>query len=239
MIWGTCSPRTKMSPLKSFSVGAIFGAAVTGTIEVLGILAMKQAAEEESERKSKRIPIELDEANQEKGQKRICFHKTTCLDDSKDVRWDFSFASVDASLRNGLFRHAGWQENATASKNKAISTSQAWLFFVKDVPVRSLPSSRADFTPCDSFMQRAHLEFIYNKFKRNKLNWVSTIFTTARKSISVTICQSRGYSRWSVACLDGIAPYPLGSCFAVSLLHKTIEIIWCGRNRETTRLTNS
>ena len=52
-------------------------------------------------------------------------------------------------------RHAGWQKNATASKNKAISTSQAWLFFVIDVPVRSLPSSRADFTPCDSFMQRA------------------------------------------------------------------------------------
>ena len=52
--------------------------------------------------------------------------------------------------------HAGWQKNATASKNKAISTSQAWLFFVIDVPVRSLPSSRADFTPCDSFMQRAH-----------------------------------------------------------------------------------
>ena len=60
-----------MSPLKSFSVGAIFGAAVTGTIEVLGILAMKQAAEEESERKSKRVPIELDEASQEKREKRI------------------------------------------------------------------------------------------------------------------------------------------------------------------------
>ena len=53
-------------------------------------------------------------------------------------------------------RHAGWQKNVTASKNKAISTSQAWRFFVIDVPVRSLPSSRADFTPCDSLMQRAH-----------------------------------------------------------------------------------
>ena len=31
-------------------------------------------------------------------------------------------------------------------QNKAISTSQEWRFFVLDVPVRSLPSSRADYT---------------------------------------------------------------------------------------------
>ena len=56
-------------------------------------------------------------------------------------------------------RHAGWQKNAIASKtDKAISTSQAWLFFVLDVPLRSLPSRRADFIPCGSFMQRAHWE---------------------------------------------------------------------------------
>ena len=60
-----------MSPYKSFFAGAIFGAAVTGTIAVLCILAMKQAADEESERKSKKIPIEHDEACSEhhKGKK--------------------------------------------------------------------------------------------------------------------------------------------------------------------------
>ena len=51
-----------MFPLKSFFVGAIFGAAVTGTIAVLCILAMKQATDEESERRSKKVPIEHDEA---------------------------------------------------------------------------------------------------------------------------------------------------------------------------------
>jgi len=50
-----------MSPFKSFFVGAIFGAAVTATIAVLCILAMKQAAEEESERRSKKVPIEHDD----------------------------------------------------------------------------------------------------------------------------------------------------------------------------------
>ena len=50
-----------MSPFKSFFVGAIFGAAVTGTIAVLCILAMKKAAEEESERRSKKVPIEHDD----------------------------------------------------------------------------------------------------------------------------------------------------------------------------------
>lgn len=50
-----------MSPFKSFFVGAIFGAAVTGTITVPFILAMKQAAEEESERRSKKVPVEHDD----------------------------------------------------------------------------------------------------------------------------------------------------------------------------------
>ena len=50
-----------MSPLKSFFVGVIFGAAVTGTIAVLYILAMKQATEGESEREFKKVAIEHDE----------------------------------------------------------------------------------------------------------------------------------------------------------------------------------
>ena len=50
-----------MSPLKSLFVGAIFGAAVTGTIAVLCILAMKQAAVEESEGRSKKVPNEHDD----------------------------------------------------------------------------------------------------------------------------------------------------------------------------------
>ena len=50
-----------MCPFKSFFVGAIFGAAVTATIAVLCILAMKQATEEESEKRSKKDPIEHDD----------------------------------------------------------------------------------------------------------------------------------------------------------------------------------
>ena len=51
-----------MSPLKSFFVGVIFGAAVTGTIAVLCILAMKQATDEgESEGELKKVAIENDE----------------------------------------------------------------------------------------------------------------------------------------------------------------------------------
>ena len=52
-----------MSPFKSFFVGVIFGAAVTGTIAVLCILAIKQAAEEESKRRSKKVPIEHDDTH--------------------------------------------------------------------------------------------------------------------------------------------------------------------------------
>ena len=50
-----------MSSFKSLFVCAIFGAAVTGTIAVLFILAMKQAAEEKSERRPKKVPIEHDD----------------------------------------------------------------------------------------------------------------------------------------------------------------------------------
>ena len=50
-----------MSPFKSFFVGAIFGAVVTGTIAVICILAMKQAPEEGSERRPKKVPIEHDD----------------------------------------------------------------------------------------------------------------------------------------------------------------------------------
>jgi len=50
-----------MSPFKTFLVGAIFRAVITGTIAVLCILAMKQAADEESETRSKKAPIEHDD----------------------------------------------------------------------------------------------------------------------------------------------------------------------------------
>ena len=51
-----------MSPLKSFFVGVIVGAAVAGTIAVLCILAMKQSTDEgESERELKKVAIEHDE----------------------------------------------------------------------------------------------------------------------------------------------------------------------------------
>lgn len=51
-----------MSPLKLFFVGVIFGAAVTGAIAMLCILAMKQATDEgESERELKKVAIEHDE----------------------------------------------------------------------------------------------------------------------------------------------------------------------------------
>ena len=42
-------------------------------------------------------------------------------------------------------RHAGWQKNATASKTKRFPLAK--------------PSSRADFIPCDSFMQRPHYKW--------------------------------------------------------------------------------
>ena len=68
-------------------------------------------------------------------------------------------------LANGLFawychmvqKPPCWMAKEYNSlQNKAITTSQARLFFVLDVPVRSLPFSREYFIPCDSFMQRTH-----------------------------------------------------------------------------------
>ena len=53
-------------------------------------------------------------------------------------------------------RQTGWQKVCNSLQNKAISTSQPWLFFVLDVPVCSLPPSRTDFIPCDNLMQRAY-----------------------------------------------------------------------------------
>ena len=93
-------------------------------------------------------------------------------------------------------RHAGWfEKNATASKNKAISTSQAWLFFVKDVPVRSLPSSRADFTPCDSFMLNFELKFNpYSTIRLYKhlvtVPEISVLPTRTKLSLLQRICKA-------------------------------------------------
>ena len=63
------------------------------------------------------------------------------------------------------------KECSSLQNKLAISTSQAWLFFVLDVPVRSMPSSRAAFIPCDSFMQRAHF------------NWFERAFLTTAYSV--------------------------------------------------------
>ena len=46
-------------------------------------------------------------------------------------------------------RHAGEQVAHWNIQNKATSSSQTWIFFVLDVPVRSLLSSMVDFVPCD------------------------------------------------------------------------------------------
>ena len=51
----------KMSHSRLFFLGALFGAMVSGTIAVLCILAMRQAAAEEPERGSKKFPQEHDE----------------------------------------------------------------------------------------------------------------------------------------------------------------------------------
>ena len=53
-------------------------------------------------------------------------------------------------------RHAGEQAVHWDIQNKATSSRQICIFFVLDVPVRSLLSSMADFVPCDRQLQRAH-----------------------------------------------------------------------------------
>ena len=50
-----------MSHSRLFFLGALFGAMISGTIAVLCILAMRQAAAEEPERGSKKFPQEHDE----------------------------------------------------------------------------------------------------------------------------------------------------------------------------------
>ena len=54
-------------------------------------------------------------------------------------------------------RHAGEQAVHWDIQNKATSSKQICIFFVLDVPVRSLLSSMADFVPCDRQLQRAYL----------------------------------------------------------------------------------
>ena len=46
-------------------------------------------------------------------------------------------------------RHAGEQAVHWDIQNKATSSRQICIFFVVDVPVRSLLSSMVDFVPCD------------------------------------------------------------------------------------------
>ena len=54
-------------------------------------------------------------------------------------------------------RHAGEQAVRWDIQNTATSSRQICIFFVLDVPVRSLLSSMADFVPCDRQLQKAHL----------------------------------------------------------------------------------
>ena len=65
-------------------------------------------------------------------------------------------------------RHAGEQAVHWDMLNKATSSRQICIFFVLDVPVRSLLSSMVDFVPCDRQLQRAHCP---------KFNFLSFIFT--------------------------------------------------------------
>ena len=46
-------------------------------------------------------------------------------------------------------RHAGEQAVHCDIQNKATSSRQICIFFVFNVPVRSLLSSMVDFVPCD------------------------------------------------------------------------------------------
>ena len=46
-------------------------------------------------------------------------------------------------------RHVGEQAVHWDIQNKATSSRQICIFFVVDVPVRSLLSSMVDFVPCD------------------------------------------------------------------------------------------
>ena len=50
-------------------------------------------------------------------------------------------------------RHAGEQAVHWDIQNKATSSRQICIFFVLDVPVRSLLSSMVDFVPCDRYNQ--------------------------------------------------------------------------------------
>ncbi len=50
---------------------------------------------------------------------------------------------------NLKYHLAGGQAMRWDIQKKATSTSHAWLSFVLNVPERSLPSSMADFVPCD------------------------------------------------------------------------------------------
>ena len=46
-------------------------------------------------------------------------------------------------------RHAGEQAVHWDIQDKATSSRQIYIFFVLDVPVRSVLSSMVDFVPCD------------------------------------------------------------------------------------------
>ena len=72
-------------------------------------------------------------------------------------------------------RHAGEQVVHWDIQNKATSSRQICIFFVLDVPVRSLLSSMVDFVPCDCpFMNRVFVGAVIGIQKptnvaRNKL----------------------------------------------------------------------
>ena len=53
---------------------------------------------------------------------------------------------------------AGEQAMHWDIQNKATSSSQTWIFFVLDVPVRNLLTSKVFFVPCDRYLQKAHFQ---------------------------------------------------------------------------------
>ena len=73
-------------------------------------------------------------------------------------RFNGPFAACGHMVQN---RHAGEQPVHWDIQNKATSSSQIYIFFVLDVPVRSLLSSMVDFVPCNCLLQRAHFQLLY------------------------------------------------------------------------------
>ena len=56
---------------------------------------------------------------------------------------------------------AGWQTGHRDVQNKATLITQAYIFFVLEVPGRRLPSYIANVVPCDYKLQEAYSMFFF------------------------------------------------------------------------------